>query len=57
MATAIFVAKFDYHLCDADGKRMDRVPEDSVDRNTHSASKPRNNLYLKYTERTRWAKA
>ncbi|KAI8304013.1 Sterol 14-demethylase [Colletotrichum sp. SAR11_59] len=57
VATAIFVAKFDYHLCDADGKRMDKVPEDSVDRNTHSASKPRNNLYLKYTERTRWAKA
>uniref|UniRef100_L2FKI6 sterol 22-desaturase n=1 Tax=Colletotrichum fructicola (strain Nara gc5) TaxID=1213859 RepID=L2FKI6_COLFN len=57
VATAIFVAKFDYHLCDADGKRMDKVPEDSVDRNTHSASKPRNNLYLKYTERTRWARA
>ncbi|KAI8309140.1 Sterol 14-demethylase [Colletotrichum sp. SAR11_240] len=57
VATAIFVAKFDYHLCDADENRMDKVPEDSVDRNTHSASKPRNNLYLKYTERTRWAKA
>ncbi|KAF4849722.1 Sterol 14-demethylase [Colletotrichum siamense] len=57
VATAIFVAKFDYYLCDADGRRMDKVPEDSVDRNTHSASKPRNNLYLKYTERTRWAKA
>ncbi|KAI8154642.1 Sterol 14-demethylase [Colletotrichum sp. SAR 10_70] len=57
VATAIFVAKFDYYLCDADGKRMDKVPEDSVDRNTHSASKPRNNLYLKYSERTRWAKA
>ncbi|OLN96761.1 Obtusifoliol 14-alpha demethylase 1 [Colletotrichum chlorophyti] len=51
VTTAIFVARFDFHLVDGEGKRLDKVPEDSVDRNTHSACKPRKRLYLKYTPR------
>ncbi|KAF9872051.1 cytochrome P450 6A1 [Colletotrichum karsti] len=53
VTTALFVAKFDFHLCDENGKRMDKVPEDSVDRNKHSASKPKKKLCLKYTPRAK----
>lgn len=49
----MFVANFDFYLCDENGNRMDKVPEDSVDRNRHSAAKPKQKLCLKYTPRTR----
>ncbi|TDZ33391.1 Sterol 14-demethylase [Colletotrichum sidae] len=52
ITTALFVARFDFHLSDAKGNKADKVPEDSVDRNKHSAAKPKENLYLKYTSRT-----
>lgn len=51
VTTALFVARFDYHLVDAKGNKMARVPEDSVDRNKHSASKPREKMFLKYSLR------
>ncbi|KXH31508.1 cytochrome P450 6A1 [Colletotrichum nymphaeae SA-01] len=51
VTTALFVARFDYHLVDAKGNKMGRVPEDSVDRNKHSASKPREKMFLKYSLR------
>ncbi|KAK2059706.1 cytochrome P450 6A1 [Colletotrichum caudatum] len=49
---AMFLARFDFYLADADGNKMDRVPEDSIDRNKHSAAKPRNKLFLKFKPRT-----
>ncbi|OHE92810.1 cytochrome P450 6A1 [Colletotrichum orchidophilum] len=52
VTTALFVARFDYRLVDAEGNRMDRVPENSVDRNKHSAAKPRQKMFLKYSLRT-----
>lgn len=51
IATALFVSRFDYHLCDERGNKMDRVPADAVDRNRHSASKPKQKLCLKFTPR------
>ncbi|KAK1978344.1 cytochrome P450 6A1 [Colletotrichum cereale] len=52
VTTAMFLARFDFHLADADGNKMDRVPEDSIDRNQHSAAKPRKKLFLKFKPRT-----
>ncbi|WYZ35420.1 hypothetical protein EsH8_X_000067 [Colletotrichum jinshuiense] len=52
VTTALFVARFDFHLVNANGKKMDRVPENSVDRNTHSASKPREKIFLNFKPRT-----
>lgn len=51
VTTALFVAKFDFDLVDGEGKHMDKVPDNSVDRNRHSASKPREKMFLKYTLR------
>ncbi|GJC89255.1 obtusifoliol 14-alpha demethylase [Colletotrichum liriopes] len=48
VTTALFIARFDFHLVDANGKKMDKVPATSVDRNNHSASKPREKMFLKF---------
>ncbi|KAK1998303.1 cytochrome P450 6A1 [Colletotrichum falcatum] len=52
ITTAMFLARFDFYLADADGNKMDGVPEDSVDRNMHSAAKPKKKMFLKFKPRT-----
>ncbi|KAF6804614.1 cytochrome P450 6A1 [Colletotrichum sojae] len=51
IAVALFVSRFDFYLCDEKGDRMERVPADAVDRNKHSASKPKQKLCLNFTPR------
>ncbi|KAK2009263.1 cytochrome P450 6A1 [Colletotrichum eremochloae] len=52
VTTAMFLARFDFYLADADGNKMDKVPENSIDRNKHSAAKPKEKLFLKFKPRT-----
>ncbi|TIC90210.1 Obtusifoliol 14-alpha demethylase [Colletotrichum higginsianum] len=52
ITTALFIARFDFRLVDAEGKKMKKVPENSVDRNAHSASKPREKMFLRFKPRT-----
>ncbi|KAK1573915.1 cytochrome P450 6A1 [Colletotrichum navitas] len=52
VTTAMFLARFDFYLADANGNKMDKVPESSIDRNKHSAAKPREKMFLKFKPRT-----
>lgn len=46
---AFFLAKFDFELADKNGKRVEGVPR--TDFNAHSAVKPKNKIYVKYSVR------
>lgn len=50
ITTAIFVAYFDFELCDEKGQTMSSLAG-LIDRNKHSASKPEKKVCLKVTPR------
>jgi sterol 14-demethylase len=49
---AVFMAMFDFELCDEEGNKVARPPP--VDRNRHSAHKPETPVRLKYRVRESW---
>jgi len=46
-----FLALFDFELCDAEGKRIDKIPDNWENHNGWNAAKPDQSLKLKYSLR------
>jgi sterol 14-demethylase len=46
--TAYFLSMFDFELCDAEGNRIKRLPDQWENHNNWSASKPKKRVKLRY---------